>query len=53
MSLGTEEGLDLGHIALDADPAPLPKRATAAPTFQHMSFLAELLDGSRCRFVRR
>jgi len=28
MKLGTEAGLDLGHIVLDGDPAPSPKRGT-------------------------
>jgi len=37
MPLGTEVGLGPGHIVLDCDPAPPPKRGTAAPTFRPMS----------------
>ena len=33
MKLGTEVGIGPGHIVLDGDPAPPPKRGTAAPHF--------------------
>jgi len=33
MKLGMEVGLGPGHIVLDGDPAPLPKRGTAPPQF--------------------
>ena len=37
-------GLGPGHIVLDGDPAPLPKRGTAAqPRFQPMSIVAKRL----------
>jgi len=32
MALGTEVGLGLGHIALDGDPAPLPKKGAEPPS---------------------
>jgi len=44
MPFGTEVGLRPGHIVLDRDPAPLPKRVTAAPTFRPMSVVAIRLD---------
>jgi len=31
--LGTEVGLGPGHIALDGDPAPSPKREQSPPIF--------------------
>jgi len=40
MKLGTEVGLDPGHVVLDGDSAP-PKRGTAAPTLQPMSIVAK------------
>jgi len=33
MALGTEVGLGPGHIGLDGDPAPLPKKGTETPIF--------------------
>ena len=39
MALGMEVGLGSGHIVLDGDPAPLPKRGTA-PNFPPMSIVA-------------
>jgi len=44
MKLGTEMGLDAGHIVLDGNPAPL-KRGTA-PNFRPMSVVAKRLDVS-------
>jgi len=37
--LGMEVGLVPGHIVLDGDPAPLPKRGTAPRNFRSMSVL--------------
>ena len=33
MSLGMELGFDPGHIVLDDDPAPLPKKGQRHPSF--------------------
>ena len=33
MALGTEVGLGPGHIVLDGEPAPLPKKGTEPPNF--------------------
>jgi len=51
MKLGTEVGLDIGHIVLDGDP-PLPK-GTQSPNFRPMSVLAKRMDGLKCHLVRR
>jgi len=38
MPLGTEVGLGSGHVVLDGDPAPLPRKgAEQPPTFRPMS----------------
>jgi len=34
--LGLEVGLDPGHIVLDGDPAPFPKRGTAPQLSAHV-----------------
>jgi len=39
-ALGTEVGLGPGHIMLDRDPAPLPKKGAQALNFQPMSVVA-------------
>jgi len=52
MKLDTEVGLSPGHIGLEWDPAPLPKRGTA-PNFWLMSVVTKQLDGLRCHLVRR
>jgi len=52
MKLGTEVGLDPGHIVLGGDPAP-PQKAGTAPNFRLMSIVPKRLDGSRCHLVRR
>ena len=44
MPLGREVSLVLGHIVLNGDPAPPPKRSTA-PNFLPMSVVAKRLDG--------
>jgi len=33
MALGMEVGLGPGHIVLDGDPAPLPKKGHSRPIF--------------------
>jgi len=52
MKLGTKVGLDPGHIVLDGDPAPLPKRDTT-PNFRPMSVVVKRLDGLRWHLVGR
>jgi len=49
MKLGTEAGLGPGHIVLDGDPAPLPKkgRGTAAPKFS-----AHVYCGHTARWIK-
>ena len=46
MLLGTEVGLGPGHIVLDGDPAPPPKKGDTAPDFRPMSVVPKRLDGS-------
>jgi len=53
MSLGIEVGLRPGHIVLDEDPAPTPKRGGgAAPNFRLMSIVTKRLDGSGRHLLR-
>jgi len=40
-----------GHIVLDGDPAPLPKRGRAPQNFRPISIVAKRLDTSRCHLV--
>jgi len=53
MPLGMEIGLGLGHIVLNGDPPPLPKKGAQPSNFRPMSVVAKRLDGSRCHLVRR
>ena len=55
MPLSIEVGLGPGHIVLDGDLAPLPKKGaeTPSPKFWPMSVVAKRLDGSRCHLVWR
>jgi len=53
MKLSVEVGVGPGHIVLDGDPAPLPKRGTAIPQYWPMPVVAKRLDGSRCHLVER
>jgi len=46
MKLGTQVGLGPGHIMLDGDPAPSPKKGTQPPNFRPMSVVAKRLDVS-------
>jgi len=52
MPLGMDIGLSPGHIVLDGDPAPLPKKGQSPLSFRTMSILANWSDGSRCQLVR-
>jgi len=52
MPLGRKVGLDPRDIALDGDPAPLPKKeAEPLPNFRPMSIVPKRLDRSRCHLV--
>jgi len=55
MALDIEVGLgaDAGHIVLDGDPAPLPKKGRSSPSFRLISTVAKRLHGARCHLVRR
>ena len=50
MKLGMEVGLGPGHIVLDGDLAPLPKRGTDLQ-FVTISVLAKQLDELGCHLV--
>jgi len=53
MALGMKVGLDPGHIVLDGDPAPLPKKATELLNFRSMSIVAKWLYVSEYHLVLR
>ena len=54
MKLGVQVALGPGHIVLDGDPAPHPKKGgTVFPNFRPMSIAAKWLDESRCHLVWR
>jgi len=53
MKLGMQVGLGPGHIVLDGDPAPLPKKGTEPPNFRPISIVAKWLDGPRCHLLQR
>ena len=54
MKLGMQVGLGPGHIVLDEDPAPLPKKgAEPPPNFRPISVVAKRLDASSCHSVWR
>jgi len=46
MKLGMQVGLGPGHIVLDGDPAPLPKKGTEPPNFRSMPIVAKRLDAT-------
>jgi len=47
MALGMDVGLGPGHIVLDGDPAPLPKKGAEPLNFRPIFIVAKLLDASR------
>ena len=47
MALGMEVGLRPGHIVLDSEPAPLPKKGADAP-----QFLADYYCGQTAVYIR-
>jgi len=46
MKLSKQVGLGPGHIVLDGNPAPLPKRGRSPSNFRPMFTVAKRLDGS-------
>ena len=46
MPLGMQVGLGPGHVVLDGDPAPLPKKEAEHCNFRPISIVAKRLDGS-------
>jgi len=53
MKLSLQVGLGPGHIVLDGDPAPVPKKGAKPPNFRPMSIVAKWLDGSRRHLLWR
>jgi len=53
MALGMEVGLNPGHIVLDVDPAPFPKRGKSPAIFGPFFIVATRLDASTCHLVWR
>ena len=51
MKLGMQVGLNPGHIVLDGDPAPLPRKGAEPPNFRPIYVVAKRLDGLRCHLV--
>ena len=49
MALGMEVGLGPGHIVLDGDPAPLPRKGGSTPNFRPIFIVAKRLDAPRCQ----
>jgi len=52
MALGVEMGVRRGHIVLDGDPAPLPKKGESSPNFRLISIVAKRLHVSGYHLVR-
>jgi len=50
MKLGTQVGIDPGHIVLDDDPT-LPSQRDRVPNFRPISVVAKRLDRLRCHLV--
>jgi len=53
MTFGMEAGLGPGHIVLDGDPAPLPRKVGTAPNFRPMFIVVKWLEASGYHLVRR
>jgi len=53
MTLGMEVGHGPGHIVLDGEPAPLPKKGQSAPQFSAYFIVAKRPDESRWHLVWR
>ena len=51
--LGMRVGLGPGHIVIDGDSAPLPRKGAEPPNFWPMSIVAKRLNGSRWHLARR
>jgi len=53
MALDMKVGLGPGHIVLDGDPAPLPKKGDRALNFRPISIVAKVLDGCSWYLAQR
>jgi len=53
MALGMEMGLGPGHIVLDGDPAPLPKKGAEPLNFRSLSIVEKWLYAYGYHLVRR
>jgi len=55
MTLGVEVGLDPGHIVLDGNSAPLPKKGAEPPppNFLSISIVAKMPLGVKVDLLRR
>jgi len=53
IALGMEVSLGPGHIVLDGDPAPLPKKGAQTPNSPPIFIVAKRLDASCCHLVWR
>jgi len=53
MPLGMQVGLGPGHVVLDGDPAPLPKKEAEHCNFRPISIVAKRLDGSKWHLAWR
>jgi len=53
MPLGMQVGLGPGHVVLDGDPAPLPKKEVEHCNFRPISIVAKRLDGSKWHLAWR
>jgi len=53
LAVGMEVGLGPGHIVLDGDLAPLPKKGAQPANFRPLPIVPKRLDVSRCHLVWR
>ena len=51
MKLGEQVGLGSGHIVLDGDPAPLPKKGAKPPDFRPMFIIFIVISLEHCTVV--
>jgi len=49
--ISMEVGLGPGHIVLDGDAAPFPKKGAEPPNFPPIFMVAKRLDALRCHLV--
>ena len=53
MKLGMQVGLSPGHIVLDGDPTPLPKKGAEPPNFRPLLIVVKRLYGSKWHLAWR